>query len=50
MAAIIRLINFKAVGTLLGFALILLIGQVERIVIGASNLKAEGSLALNPIL
>jgi hypothetical protein len=50
MAAIVRLINFKVVGILLGFTLILLVEQVEHIVIGASNLKAEGLLVLNLIL
>jgi hypothetical protein len=50
MAAIARLIDFKAIGTLLGFALVLLIGRVERIATGASNLKAEGLLVLNLIL
>ena len=50
MAAIVRLIDFKAVGTLLGFALVLLVGRVERIVIGAFNLEVEGLLILNPIL
>jgi hypothetical protein len=49
VAAIARLINFKAIGISLGFALILLAGQVERIAIGASNPKAEGPLASNPI-
>jgi hypothetical protein len=50
MAAIIRLINFKVVDILLGFTLILLIGRVEYIIIGASNLKAKGLLVLNLIL
>jgi hypothetical protein len=50
VAAIIRLIDFKAVGTSLGFAPVSLIGQVERTATGASNPEAEGPLALNPIL
>jgi hypothetical protein len=50
VAAIARLINFKAVGILLEFVLVLLVGRVERIAIGAFNLKVEGLLVLNLIL
>jgi hypothetical protein len=50
VAAIVRLINFKAISILLEFILILLIGRVEYIIIGASNLKAKGLLVLNLIL
>jgi hypothetical protein len=50
VATIARLINFKAIGILLEFTLILLVGQVKHIVIGASNLEVKGPLALNLIL
>jgi hypothetical protein len=50
MAAIARLINFKVVGTLLRFVLILLAGWVEHIVIGTFNLEVKGLLVLNLIL
>jgi hypothetical protein len=50
VAAIARLINFKAVGILLGFILILLAGWVEYIAIGASDLEVKGLLASNLIL
>jgi hypothetical protein len=50
IAAVIRLINFKAIDISLGFALVLLVGQVEHIAIGASDLEAKGLLASNLIL
>jgi hypothetical protein len=50
IAAIARLINFKIIGILLGFILILLAGRVEYIITGASNLKVKGLLTLNLIL
>jgi hypothetical protein len=50
MAAIVRLINFKAINILLGFILILLVRRIEYIVIGAFNLKVKGLLVLNLIL
>jgi hypothetical protein len=50
ITAIIRLINFKIIGILLGFVLVLLAGQVEYIATDASNLKVEGLLILNLIL
>jgi hypothetical protein len=49
VAAIARLIDFKAIGTSLGFVLVLLVGRVECTAIGASNLKVEEPLALNLI-
>jgi hypothetical protein len=49
MAAIIRLINFKAIGILLRFTPVSLAGRVERTAIGAFNLEAEGLLVLNLI-
>ena len=50
IVAITRLINFKIIDILLEFILILLIGWIEYIAIGASNLEAQGLLALNLIL
>jgi hypothetical protein len=49
VAAVVRLIDFKAVGTSLGFALVLLVGRVKRTATGASNPEAEGPLVLNLI-
>jgi hypothetical protein len=50
VAAIIRLINFKAISILPGFTLVLFIGRVEYMAISAFNLKVEGLLILNLIL
>jgi hypothetical protein len=50
LTAIVKLIDFKAISILLGFVLILLIRQIERIVISAFNLKVKGLLILNLIL
>jgi hypothetical protein len=50
ITAIIRLIDFKAIGTSLGFALILLIRQIKYITTSAFNLKAKEPLILNLIL
>jgi hypothetical protein len=49
VAATARLIDFKAVGTSLGFTPVSSAGRVERIATGASNPEAEEPLALNPI-
>jgi hypothetical protein len=49
VAATVRLIDFKAVGTSLGFAPVSSVGRVEHTATGASNPEAEGPLALNLI-